>query len=431
MKITFIRPNMPAKRSGSSLEPLAIAILKARTPQNVDLEFYDEFIEDIPEHIDTDLIAMTVQTFTAFRAYQLADKFRKQHIPVVLGGYHPSLMTDEAIGHADAVVIGDAERIWPQVVHDAIQGTLKKFYEGHYSGSLQGIQYDRSIFNGKKYSSILPIEFNRGCTYDCDFCSIVAFNRHTVKSRPINEVIEEIKRLQHTYYFFIDDNICINKDMTMELFKALIPLHIKWGCQIRVDALKDESLVRLMARSGCFSVMVGLESLNSQNLVKMNKKSDLKEDYIELVRKIKKYGIMVWGSFIFGYEHDDSDVFNATIDFAGRSKLYLVNFNTLNPMPGTKLYQRMKEEKRLLEDYWWRFEKYKYGEIMYTPANISTAKLKEACIRMRFKFYKYTNILYRAFDFKSNCRNLSNLVLFLASNIIARRQVRNKMKEIM
>lgn len=431
MKITFIRPNMTAGRSGWSIEPLSIAILKALTPEDFGLEFYDEFIEEIPEDIQTDLVAMTVQTFSAFRAYEIADKFRKRKIPVVMGGYHPSLMPEEAIEYADAVVIGDAERIWAQVVNDAKNRNLKKFYKDLNLESLKGIGYDRSLFKGKKYSNVLPIEFNRGCKYRCDFCSVSVFNRRRVKSRPVNEVIEEMKLLKNKYYLFIDDNICFNKERTEELFEAMIPLKKKWGCQISIDALKDESFVKLMAKSGCVVVMIGLESFNPQNLEEMNKKSNLKEDYSELINKIKKYGIMVWGSFVFGYEHDDVSVFKTTFDFAVKSKLYLANFNTLNPLPGTKLYQRMKQENRLVEDYWWRFEKYKYGEIMFKPKNLSIPELREECIRLRFRYNKYKNILYRAFDLKSNCKNLSNLILFLASNIVARKQIHDKMKEIM
>jgi radical SAM superfamily enzyme YgiQ (UPF0313 family) len=430
MKISFIRPNVLAKRTGSAIQPLAFAILKALTPEDVDLELYDEQIEDIPERIETDLIAMTVHTFTAFRAYQLADKFRKQNIPVVMGGFHPSLMPEEAIKHAEAVVIGDAEKVWPQVVKDAKNGDLKQFYEDRSLTSLQGIHYDRSIFIGKKYNKVLPAEFNRGCKYKCDFCSVCVFHHHKVKSRPVHEVIEELNLSKKKYISFMDDNICSNKDITKELFEAMIPLKKRWGCQISIDALKDETFIKLMAKSGCVAVMVGFESLNSENLEKMKKRSNLKEDYIDLVNKVKKHGIMVWGSFVFGYDHDENSTIKETYDFATKSKLYLANFNTLNPLPGTELYQRLKQEKRLLEEHWWLFEKYKYGEIMFEPKTISIPELKKECINIRLKFNAVTNILYRALDMKSNCRNLTNLSLFLASNIMGRNLIHSFMNEI-
>lgn len=431
MKITFIRPNMPSKRSGSVIEPLSIAILKAQTPEDVELSFYDEFIEAIPEHIETDLIAITVQTFTAFRAYQIADRFRQQRIPVVMGGIHPTLMPDEAIKHADAVVLGDGERIWEKVVSDAKNGQLKQFYQDPHLTSLNGVQYDRSIFKGKGYSKVLPIEFNRGCIHQCDFCSVSVFNNHKVKSRSVDEVVAEMKGLKNKYFLFIDDNICINKEKTSELFQAIIPLKRKWGCQICIDTLKDESFVKLMSQSGCIVVMVGFESLHSRNLEEMNKKSNLRNDYAKIINMVKKYGIMVWGSFILGCDHDDLQVLRSTYEFATKNRLYLANFNTLNPMPGTKLYERMKQEKRLSEDAWWCFEKYKYGEIMFRPKTLTSQKLKQECIRLRLDFNKYSNIFYRALDKRANCKNFSNFTIFLASNIAARRQIFSKMEQIM
>lgn len=430
MKITFIRPSLPGKRSGSVIEPLSMAILKAYTPKGVDLEFFDEFLEDIPAHLETDLVAMSVQTFTAYRSYQLADRFRKKGIPVVMGGYHPSLVPEEASAHADSVVIGDAEKVWARLVNDAEMGGLKKQYHDPLE-SLKGVAYDRSIFQGKKYSPVLPIEFNRGCKYDCDFCSISVFNHHKVKSRPADEVIEEMKRYKNKYFLFIDDNLCTHKKRTEALFEAMIPLKKKWGCQISIDALKEERFIELMAKSGCILVMVGFESMNVKNLQEMNKKANLTSDYLELVKKVKKYGIMVWGSFVFGYEHDDPDVFRKTYAFAKSNKLCLASFNTLNPMPGTNLYERMKQENRLLDDHWWLFEKYKYGEIMFRPESLSIPILKEECVNLRLKFNSVTNILSRAFDAQSNGRNLSNLALFLASNFTARKQIHSKMKEIL
>jgi radical SAM superfamily enzyme YgiQ (UPF0313 family) len=139
---------------------------------------------------------------------------------------------------------------------------------------------------------------------------------------------------------------------------------------------------------------------------------------------------MVWGSFVFGYDHDESDMIKKTYDFATKNRLYLANFNTLNPLPGTELYERLKQEKRLINDTWWLNEKFKYGEIMFKPKNITIEVLRKECIQIRLDFNSLSNILYRAFDRKSNCRNLSNITLYLASNMIGRGMINNLMKEL-
>ena len=185
MKITFIRPNLYDGRSSDAMHPLCFAILKRLTPPDVTTVFYDERLEDLPLDEPTDLVAMTVETYTARRAYQIAALYRSRGIPVVMGGYHPTFLPDESLQFADAVVVGDAEGIWPQVVEDARSGKLRRLYQQNEFPSLSGSDPDRSIFKGKRYAPLTLVQYGRGCKYNCNFCSIRAFYGNSLRQRPV------------------------------------------------------------------------------------------------------------------------------------------------------------------------------------------------------------------------------------------------------
>lgn len=432
MKITFIRPNLSKRRSPDALQPLAIAVLKGLTPDSIETEFFDERIEEIPENIECDLAAISVQTFTARRAYQIADSLRKRGIKVVLGGYHATFMPGESLEHADAVVVGEAENIWEKVLLEAKAGKLAGIYKSNGSHNLKNVYYDRSIFKGKKYPNpVYPVEFSRGCKFSCEFCSVSEFNSHSYRSRPVSDVIEEIKALPGKYLLIVDDNIFADEENAHLFFKAMIPLKRKWGCQVSLDVVQNEENVALMAKSGCIAALIGFESLNEKNLTQMRKgAARVSNNYSEAIARIKRYGIMVYGSFLFGYDDDIGDAFAATIDFATKHKFFLANFNSINPMPGTKLYKRLKTEGRLINESWWLHEKYKYGEIMFKPKHLTPTELKDGCIWVRLRFSRYSQILRRFFDLSSNCRNISNSIMFIIGNIVSRREIHKKMRSI-
>jgi len=429
MKITFIRPNIMDGRSADAVQPLAVAALAAHTPGDVELEFYDECVEEVPHDLRTDLVAMSVHTFAARRAYRMADRFRQRGIPVILGGYHPSFMPEEALEHADAVVAGHAEGSWESVVRDLREGKLGRIYASQRLPQGEELRYDMRLFRGKKYIPVVPVEFTRGCRFDCEFCSVSAFNQNTHITRPHAAVIEDIRRSGAKRIMFVDDNIFSNREEAQRLFQALIPLKIKWGCQVSLDIARNPDTLKLMARSGCVVFMIGFESLRRENLRQMQKGSHTSEtSYGKALARIRDQGIMVYGSFVFGYDFDTEDVFDQTLEFATKHKFVIANFNTLNPMPGTRLYERLKAEGRLLEEQWWLHEKVKYGEVMFLPKRLSPDQLKEGCIRLRFQFSKPAGIARRALDLKANARNPGNLGLFLLANLITRKEYKAKMR---
>jgi radical SAM superfamily enzyme YgiQ (UPF0313 family) len=431
MKITFVRPNMEPGRSADAMPPLAFAALRAHTPPGIQVEFFDECIEELPERPDTNLVALSVHTFAARRAYGLADRYRRQGIPVVLGGYHPTFRPEEALQRADAVVAGHAEGPWEKVLQDAARGTLGGIYRAEGPPDACTLRYDMHVFHGKKYHPLLPVEFSRGCRYACEFCSVSAFHPHGYTTRPHQAVLDDIRRTGARRVLFVDDNIFADREEARRLFEALVPLKIRWGCQVSLDITRQPEMLALMARSGCMLFLVGFESLNPANLKQMNKGSHVSvREYESAIRKIREHGIMIYASFVFGYDADTSAIFQRTLDFALHHRFVIANFNTLNPMPGTRLYHRLHAEGRLLERTWWLQEKYKYGEVMFRPAGMTPDQLRKGCIRVRMEFSRPAGILRRALDRKANARNWQNLSLFLLANRVTRKEYKRKMKRI-
>ena len=427
MRIKLVRPSLANVRAADAMQPLSFAILAALTPPDVEVSLVDERLMPLDESDTPDLAAITVETFTARRAYQIADALRARKVPVVVGGYHPTFLPDEAAEHADAVVIGDAEELWPQVVADARAGRLRPVYRQETAPNIAGVTPDRRIFRGHRYLPLNLVQFGRGCRYACDFCSIHAFYGAGYRRRPVAEVVGEIEKLDGRHVVFVDDNILSDTAASAELFAALIPLGIKWSCQISVDVCNSPELLPLMARSGCEVLMIGFESLEPENLAQMKKRWALNGgDYAAAIRKIQEHGIMVYGSFVLGYDHDTTASFDATVDFALASKMFLANFNPLMPMPGTTLYDRLKSAGRLLFDRWWLDPRFRYGDAMFRPKNMTPEQLTAGCFHARRRFNTYGSIFRRAFEFKTNCRSPRRLGTYMLGNWISRKEIHRK-----
>ncbi len=427
MKITFIRPNLYDDRSSDAMEPLCFAILKALTPDDVDVELFDERLEPLPFDIDTDLVAITVETYTARRAYQVAERFRRRGIPVVMGGYHPTFLPREALEHADAVVKGDAEGTWQRVVADARKGRLQPLYENPEFPALDGPLPDRSIFDGKSYAPIGLVQFGRGCRFNCTFCSIRAFYGNNLRQRPIAHVVEDIRRSGRRHIFLVDDNLFVDRDTAYALFEALVPLNVNWSCQVSIDIARDEQLVQSMRRSGCISALIGLESLNPDNLRQLNKHWNTKwQSYDEAIDVFRRAGIMLYGTFIFGCDNDGPDSFGETVAFALRKKFVLANFNPLTPTPGAPLYDQLLAEGRLLHDRWWLDPGFGYGDATFEPRGMTAQELTAGCFAARREFNTARSILSRMIDPHANCRSPFRAGVYLAANLKSRREILRK-----
>lgn len=428
MNIVFIRPSMFGKKPKDAMQPLIFAIIKSLTPKDIEISFFDELVEEIPRDLRADAVAITVDTFSARRAYKLAGFFREKGSKVIMGGFHPTMMPEECLEHADAVAIGEAEDTWAAILEDLKNNTLKDRYYSRNDTELSRVEYDYSVFEGKKYNRIGLVQFGRGCKFSCDFCSIHAFYKDSVRCREISEIVDEIRRRKEKYLFFIDDNIFANEEKARELFSALVPLKKKWFCQISIDAARDVEMLKLMKRAGCMLLLIGFESLNIDNLRMMKKGANIKNiDYGEIISNIYDCGLMIYGTFVIGYDYDTVESVRDTVKFAIDNRFSIANFNPLMPMPGTTLYERLKAENRLVHDRWWIDDSYSYGDAMLVPEKLTGEQLKEACKSARYEFNSYKNIFKRLFGGgRANAVSAENMAVYLIANFISRKEIMSK-----
>lgn len=425
MKIAFIRPGMFGKKSRDAMMPLVFAIIKPLT--KAPIEFYDEKIETLPERLDAEVVAMTVDTFSAGRAYFLAEKYKKENKIVIMGGFHPTMVPEECLQYADAVVVGEAEDTWPLVVEDIKNNSLKRKYISSNNSDLSKVKYDYTVFNGKYYNNMALVQFGRGCRYCCDFCSINAFYRGNVRVRDVENVVKDIKKIKEKYIFFVDDNIFADREEAVRLFVSMKKLRRKWACQISIDIAESPDTLKIMKDSGCMMVLIGFESLNKENLKEMNKKANMKFDYNKALKNIYDAGLMVYGTFVIGYGGDTLDTAQELVDFAVEHKFAIANFNPLMAMPGTALYERLKWENRLTADKWWLEKSYRYGDSMIVPEKMTGIQLSESCREARYSFYSLGNIFKRMM-MRSNLENIS---VYMKVNLISRFEILFKQGRIL
>jgi radical SAM superfamily enzyme YgiQ (UPF0313 family) len=427
MRITLIQPAI-GHRIGEAyirswqMEPLPIATLAGLTPASIDLRFYDDRMETIPFDEPTDAVAIPVETYTAHRAYQIASEYRQRGVPVILGGFHPTLVPQEASRFAEAIVIGEAEAIWPEVVDDLRHNTLKRRYRGERT-DLSRISVDRKLFQGKHYLPIGLVETGRGCRFPCEFCAIQTFFERSYRSRPASEVIRELESLknQKKLFFFVDDNFAGDIKAGKELLPEIERLKLRWITQVSINAAHDEAFVQQLARSGCRGVLIGFESLNESNLRLMNKRFNMmKSGYVGALDNLRRHGIAVYGTFVFGYEHDNLNSFGEAVEFAIEQDMYVAAFNHLTPFPGTPLYQRLEAEGRLRFQAWWLDKDYRYNELPFTPQHLTPAAVTRGCIEARRRFYAWPSILKRSLRNRSDFFMLRN---FFPINALHRNEI--------
>jgi radical SAM superfamily enzyme YgiQ (UPF0313 family) len=408
------------------MEPLAIGILAALTPSEHEVIFFDSRCEPIDYDLPADLVAMSVQTFTARSAYEIARAYRRRGVPVVMGGFHPTLVPDEALEHADAICAGPAEGVWPEVVRDAKAGSLRRVYVAP-DGDHRIVAPRREVFRGKGYAPISTVEYGRGCVHSCEFCSVTAFYGGRQVRRSVDDVVREIRELDRRVLFFADDNIVSDREAAAALFEALVPLKVRWAAQTSVNIARDEEILDLAARSGCFSLTIGFESLDAANLRQMRKSWNTEGmEYGPLVERIRRKGIMVYGTFAFGYDNDTPASFGAVQRFAGRHKLFLTNFINLMPFPSTPLYERLAAEGRLLDGRWWLNPSHVWGSVAFLPRRMSPGDLARGCQKARERFYGATSIIRRFCDRRANARSWFNAAAFWGANLVSRRETRRK-----
>ena len=313
MKIKLISAAVRSRSRWSQIMTLSLPAVAAATPEGHDISIEDERVKKISLDDSPDLVGISYEVFRAYRAYEVADRYRERHIPVILGGMHASVMPEEALLHADAVVVGEAEEVWPQVIADAMAGKMRGIYRAEKAVDPAKLNKPRlDLLNASRYFPLYPIEATRGCTHACSFCSTRYVHGNGFRTRPVDHVIADVERAGDRIIAFLDDNLAADEVFAKSLFTAMIPYGRKFFMQSHVLLAENEELLSLAAKAGCLGVFVGVESVSAAALSEANKGFNRVERLKDNIARFHDRGIMVDGGIIFGFDTDTPDVFDRT-----------------------------------------------------------------------------------------------------------------------
>ena len=370
---------------------LSLLTVAAETPEDVEVTIVDEQLDDIPWNGDHDLVGITCMTAAAPRAYEIARRFRERHVPVVLGGMHPTFQPDEALRHADAICVGDAEGVWPRIVADAEATRLRGIYRADAPACLTGLRpLPRHLLKRSRYGTVQAVQATRGCPNRCAFCAVSAFHGGGFRQRPVGEVVAEIDALPERFFIFVDDSLTANLDYARELFEALRPLGKRWISQSTLTVTDDPSLVQLAADSGCIGLFVGLETFSENNLTSVDKGFNRVADYRERILCLHEHGIGVEAGIVFGFDGDDRGVFDRTLTLLDELEIDMVQVSVLTPLPGTPWHDRVAD--RIFDRDW---ANYDYHRVVFEPRGMTAAQLQIGHDWVTSEFYKPWRIARR------------------------------------
>ena len=376
------------------------------TPRQHTVKIANENYEDIDFDEPADLVGITSYTMTAPRVYEIADEFRRRGKKVVLGGYHPTAMPQEAIQHADSVVLGEAELTWPEVLHDAESGGLKQFYGPNPDFDMAAIPPIRRDLI-RQNPMIGAVQSTRGCPNQCEFCAIASFCKHAVKQRPVKNVVEEIKQMPNRIFVIHDPSLTVNPAYSRELFKELIrqKVHKGWVSNGNSNVLGkvDEEFLELAKKSGCVEWFVGFESVSQASLNGIKKTVNKVEDFKKTIKRLHKYGMAVQGGIIFGFDQDTPEIFDLTLEKMYEWELDAVEINILTPFPGTPLYDRLEREGRIVSKDW---KRYNQVDVVFKPKQMTEKELFEGSRKVAKQYYSVPNVIKRAVRTFTIVRNL-------------------------
>ncbi len=430
MHITFVKPTLGRLADGpfrdeARMEPLNLGVLAGLTPEGVDVRLCDDRIDEIDYDEHTDLVAITVEAFTARRAYEIADEFRARRVPVIMGGIHATALPDEVAEHADSVLTGDAETRWATVVADAHERRLAPRYHAGTGAPQPTAHARRDIYEGKGYLPLSLLQFGRGCRFRCEYCAVGSYFDHQHHARPVADVVAEIEAGTRRNLFFVDDNLIADHAAAKALFRALIPLGKRWVSQASIDQVEDPELMRLMVESGCLGNVIGFESLDEVNLEQMGKRPNLvrKDRYAAAITTLAEHHLQTWAAFVLGYDHDTPDRLLEQCEWAIDQHFTFAAWNVLMPYPGTPLYARLAEQGRLLYDgRWWLHPDYRFNSAAFRPARMTADQLTETGWACRRRWSSLGSIVTRALDRSTNMSSVTRFGLYLLYNPLFRRE---------
>lgn len=401
IRILLVHPQHAIQRFGTGVykkhlryAPITMPTLAALVPPDVraEVRVIDEMVEELDLNLEADLVGLTSISSASTRAYEIAANFKAKGATVVLGGVHATLMTDEALEHVDTVVRGYAEHTWPQLLRDFRDGKLKRVYDPpEADAAALMVSPDRSYIKRSGYIASNTVEMSRGCNKRCDFC--VSHRLHPAYvTKDIGEVIEEIRQMPGKLLTFLDPNLIGNIAHAREFFKELKKLRRYWAGCVSIDVMNHPDLLDLMVDSGAKGFLIGFESLNQATLDSVNKSFSHPDDYEKAIKEIHRRGIMVQGSFVFGFDTDGPDVFEKTVDFVIRARVDLPQYTAYTPFPGTAVYDRMEAEDRILTRDW---SKYNGHDVVFQPKQMTVAQLDEGLRYAWDRTYSLSSIFRR------------------------------------
>jgi radical SAM superfamily enzyme YgiQ (UPF0313 family) len=378
-KILFFRP------------PLTFSILAALTPKEYTIEIAGGTFRDIDFDKKYDLVGITTITPCASLAYDIADEFRRRGVTVVLGGYHATALPEEAKQHADAVVVGESEETWPELLKDFKNKKLKEYYLQNRPVNPKLIPHPRNIY---PKGTGIGIQATRGCPFRCEFCSVCHRKFGNIyRMRPIESVVEEIRSHPNKLFTFSDNSLTINKRYTKQLFNEIKDMNKKFFAYGHIYALgKDEELLKLASEAGCIGWLIGFESVCQESIDSIGKSANRVSEYLTSVKKIHDYGMMIEASFVFGFDFDKSDIFMRTDEFVRKSEADIPFGLILTPYPGTSLFNRLDNENRILTRDW---SKYNGQYAVFKPKYMTPEELLIGTEELNKKWHTFSRGIER------------------------------------
>ena len=398
MKIKMILPALMEAKSPywrpikySLFPPLGLATLAAYCGANDEVSLHDEHVEELIIDDEPDIVVIQVYITNAFRAYRLADNYRSKGVYVCLGGLHVTSLPHEAMRHADSIFIGPAEDSWPAFLNDFRNRNVQKIYSSSERTLRTVPPIRRDLIKRNLYLVPNSIVVSRGCPHHCSFCYKDAFfeGGKSFYTQRVDDALKEIDRLPGRHLYFLDDHLLGNQKFASSLFEGMKGINRVFQGASTIDAILRGNLIEQAAEAGLRSVFVGFETLSNQNLVQGNKKQNMGKDYEEAIKRLHSLGIMINGSFVFGLDSDDKDVFRRTVDWAVKNALTTCTFHVLTPYPGTGLYQAMKNEGRILHNNW---DLYDTRNVVYKTVGLNETELKSGYDWAYRSFYSWKNI---------------------------------------
>ncbi|MPM61797.1 Ribosomal protein S12 methylthiotransferase RimO [bioreactor metagenome] len=430
-KILLIQPT-PYDNEGKLIKKkklyfvgLALPLLAALTPKEYEVKIILETIEQVDFDSDADIIAISSMGHAVVRTLAIAKEFKKRGKTVILGGYMVSLMPEEAKKYCDAVVVGDAEPVWEELLKDYEKGELKEFYKKELTKLETPIPRYDLILN-KNIGDFLPVQAGRGCPNACSFCSVYCLYKTRYHRREINDVIRDIKKVKELgfkKFLLLDDNILSDRDYMLELCREIEKLNMQWLSQCSVKIGEDEELLKTVAKSGCIALSFGLESISKESLNSMNKAWENPKEYPRLIKKIQKAGIDISTEMVVGAEGDTLESIKATGDFIRENKIVVPRFYILTPIPGTKFYEDMIKENRICNH-----DMYSYNgtEAVHVPKNMPPQELTKAYWDLYNDVFTMRSILERTIFHSEFFKRPLTFIFYLSVNLYYRYQIKRR-----